>query len=71
MFHICYASIQKLFYFNFFSASFCTCLSASTATAISMHIFSSYYTTTTITTTTTTVIINLTTADYVLSLRLL
>jgi len=24
MFHICYISIHKLFYFNFFSASFCT-----------------------------------------------
>ena len=40
-FHIRCNSIHKLFYFNFFSASFCTtCLSAGTATSIDVHVFS-------------------------------
>jgi hypothetical protein len=40
-FHIRCTSIPKLFYFNFFSASFCTTfLSAGIATSISLHVFS-------------------------------
>jgi hypothetical protein len=40
-FYIRCLSIQKLLYFNFFSASFCTAfLSAGNATSISVHVFS-------------------------------
>ena len=40
-FHIRCISIHKLFYFNFFPASFCTTfLSAGIATSISVHVFS-------------------------------
>ena len=40
-FHIRCISIQNLWYFNFFSASFCTTfLSAGIATSISVHVFS-------------------------------
>jgi len=39
-FHIHCISIHKLLYFNFFSASFCTFLSAGIATSISVHVFS-------------------------------
>ena len=40
-FHIHCISIHKLWYFNFFSASFCTTfLSAGIATSISVHVFS-------------------------------
>ena len=40
MSHIRCISIHKLLYFNFFSASFCTFLSAGIATSISVHVFS-------------------------------
>ena len=40
-FHIRCISVNKLLYFNFFSASFCTTfLSAGIATSISVHVFS-------------------------------
>ena len=40
-FHIRCISIDKLLYFNFFSASFCTTfLSAGIATSVSVHVFS-------------------------------
>ena len=43
-FHIRCISTHKLFYFNFFSASFCTTfLPAGIATSISVHVFSFYY----------------------------
>jgi hypothetical protein len=45
MFHICCISIHKLLYFSLFSASFCTFLSAGTATSIRVYDYSFLFST--------------------------